>query len=397
MRAALLVLLALVIAGCAAPAAEPGAPEPGAAAAAPPFVALAIEGCKASCFEPSVATDRAGRLFATAHVEDELAVSEDRGATWTRRALPPPPTGQPTTPEALPVVMGDLLHSAGRNDGLLQVDPLGRLWFSAMVDANALQVARSDDGAASWVVNSLVPPVAGATAGPVDRQWLGFGPAGDAYLTYMQWPTGLWIARSDDGGATWGAFVQLATMQERAHLGGHGLPVVRADGRIAVPSAWPDPSLAHVRAHVSDDGGATFRTVDVVAPGDRPDDWEAPMASFDATGALLVAWAETRDGVARLLVARSPDGGDAWSAPEEAAIGASVARAWLRADASPARLAWMDEDGAVMVAREEQGAWVAATATPQARGSHHATLDVLPDGRSVTAWGDADGVRVWIG
>ena len=33
----------------------------------------------------------------------------------------------------------------------------------------------------------------------LDRQWLAFGPEGEIYLSWLQQPAGIWIARSDDG------------------------------------------------------------------------------------------------------------------------------------------------------------------------------------------------------
>src|SRR5207247_951748 len=80
---------------------------------------VAIEGCAINCYEPSVAADARGHIFVATGDEDVLAVSSDGGRHFTSVPLPP--------------LLGTLpSFGAGHGDGIVQVDPSGRLVYSAL-------------------------------------------------------------------------------------------------------------------------------------------------------------------------------------------------------------------------------------------------------------------------
>src|ERR1041385_3016077 len=189
------LLLAALLAGCSGHAPQNAAPPP--QAAAPPFAAATsiAAPCPAlrevDCFEPSIAADPTGRLFVANTSCQAIAASDDGGAAFHGLPLPPDAMG--------------MLPGAPHGDCTMQVDPKGRLWFSALVSEAplsglgtlvGLHVARSDDGGASWAAGHFFPFAAkaeGADAGlavSADRQWLAFAPDGGAWLAYWDWQMG---------------------------------------------------------------------------------------------------------------------------------------------------------------------------------------------------------------
>jgi hypothetical protein len=265
MRAALLMLTVLLVAGCATkpvPSLAPATAVPPTWSFGAPVAALA-KCTYANCYEPTIAADPQGRLFVADGSTSSVAVSMDDGATWTQRDPPPLPQG-------LQGVQSDVILQAART---------GRLYYSALVVAHpaglagplleGIQVAWSDDGAATWAGNVPVGPASGTVqvVAP-DRQWLGFAPDGTMYLTYNQIPTGIWLAKSADQGATWSGWTRAASTEGRGGgIGQSGPPVVDSKGHVFVPACngagAAGESNGGTLVFRSDDQGATFKPASV--------------------------------------------------------------------------------------------------------------------------------------
>lgn len=218
MRAAPLILL-LLLAGCVEPAASPG-PAASSPAAEPPAASRLAEGAP-HAQEPHVAVrgdlvvvaaqelvvDAQGSAFFAIHVHR----SEDAGATWTVSRLPQ---------EAILAEVDPAGRLRDGGDAVLAFAPDGALYLAgvaaAAVGASAeiytltdltVFVARSDDGGATWGPAlhhaSGVGPAIGISA---DKPWIDVAPEGAIHLVHTRFVQPLTLlrhARSFDGGASW--------------------------------------------------------------------------------------------------------------------------------------------------------------------------------------------------
>jgi hypothetical protein len=306
-----MVLVAL-LAGCST---SPGPIDGGSSGPPAPRPAFAFTNtttpidCYFKCYEPSLAVDGAGLLWAADSAQADLAVSGDGGRNWT------------TVPSPL---MLDPAAAAGaiRVEVLLQTAPEGTLFYSAIVAtyeslptpvATSIQVASTKDAGATWTnVALMLPQVPPHPPIFPDRQWLAFGGGQEMYVTFNHVPTGTWISRSTDGGLTWGAWV-LALPQG---ISTSGAPVVDAQGNVLIPAC--ELKNDSMLMYVSMDQGTTFlpRTV---GPGCAT----RPTLAIAPDGVLVAAWSTgTLEDIFvplavphDIYVAISSDGGTTWSAP----------------------------------------------------------------------------------
>jgi hypothetical protein len=133
---------------------------------------------------------------------------------------------------------------------------------------------------------------------------------------------------SADGGLSWSAQNQISAAYNNASRGGRQGSVVRTgpNGEVYVIFEDGDNKLGSQQvAVVSLDGGRTFskkisisHVTDVAAaiPGSnfRTDSF-ASAGVDQTTGAVYVAWSDATGGSGRIVVSRSTDGGQTWSAP----------------------------------------------------------------------------------
>jgi sialidase-1 len=127
----------------------------------------------------------------------------------------------------------------------------------------------------------------------------------------------VWVAKSDDDGATWGPPVEITRAVKRPgwtwYATGPGVGIQLKDGRLVVPCDHQVAGSKVQQAHVilSDDGGQTWKLGGVVGP-----QCNESQAAELRDGRLLLNIRSYR-GNHRRLVAFSKDGGETFSDPVE--------------------------------------------------------------------------------
>lgn len=400
----LLVALAATV-GCLAPG--PGAdPDPVDRARFSVAVA-ALASCRpnanTACWEPSVAALPDGTLAVTDFWGESVAVSRDGGRSFEALAGPAPPRGSPS--------------GADRRDAILRADEEGVLYFAALVaeatpagaPIHGIQVARSDDAGASWSTNQLLasPASPGTLAHVPDRPWIVPGPKGTVLVSYTNAARQeAWVARSDDGGATFGAFRLAIPFVEHATASPAGPPAADAGTRVLVPYFAGPPSAtsatSRVRIALSEDAGDTWRSVtvtDLDAETAGASYW--PVAAVDGES-VRVAWTSTSG---RVLVAASDDAGETWRAPSTWNLDGEPARVvpWIAQSRDRLVAAWYALEGSDLGVTFAQAPWraerdavperwrVAESVNESFAPSEFAHAAVLADGRVAIVWGDGDG------
>lgn len=354
-----------------------------------------VEACAFDpCYEPNVAVDPQGRIFVVDGWTSKVGVSEDGGRTFTQRDPPKVPADM----------------SAWQADVLVQVSPAGRLYWSALLINFAaptpllwgIQVAWSDDAAATWAGNVILDPVESPGAAVVypDRQWLGFGSGQTVYLSYNQIPTGIWLARSDDAGATWGGWVRAAAAEARVGpgqtnlpAGQSGPPVVDADGTVYLPACGAGTTLVFR----STDGGQSFAPL----PARGGCNWFPILAVLNDTLTLAV------QDDANAIVTVSTDGGTNFSDPVAWGTGAtaapwplshangSLALAWYHGtDATHAELHLARGNATHPIQDRIVSNVTSATAERTPALTDFASAAWMPDGRVAIVW--VEGPRVMV-
>jgi hypothetical protein len=281
-------------------------------------------------------------------------------------------------------------------------------WVSAEGggDQGVLHVQVGDRGAVGTLRDTLGPIEPHGEA-PPKLAWLRDGGVGALYAVGKLVPgrrfpaSALRFARSDDGGRTWHAPVTVADSALFASYDFHSLHVA-PDG--ALYAAWLDGRHGRSAAYVarSDDGGATWSRNVRVDMGESCPCCRTALASGDG-GRLYMAWRSVLPGNVRdIVVARSDDWGATWSAPVRVHAdgwvydGCPHAGPALAVDAEGALHAtwWTGRDGraGVWYAKSVDGARSfgapVAMGVAQASRPAHAQLAVGDSGRVVVAWDD---------
>ena len=221
----------------------------------------------------------------------------------------------------------------------------GAVYISWIVPATSatpttqVLLARSFDGGLTFgdpVVASGDDPdvISYVGSSPIVR----LGPGGEVYVVYQENRAHpgisfgrdvLRVARSTDGGATFGPAADVFAQMEGVEAGNFHDAIVAPEG--AVYLAWlsyrqfmPEngfgaDGVVEVRVTRSDDGGATFGTNVLV--DDLSCDCCRTAFALGGDGTLYLAWRDREpqedggDPVRNTVVARSTDRGDTWSAP----------------------------------------------------------------------------------
>ncbi|MCU0626554.1 MAG: glycoside hydrolase [Gemmatimonadaceae bacterium] len=302
----------------------------------------------------------------------------------------------PTAVGAAPIV-------ALRGDGVRAT-----AWVSAEGggDQGVLHVQVGDSGAIGVLADSLGPIEPHGEA-PPKLAWARDGSLGALYAVGKLVPgrrfpaSALRFARSTDGGRTWGAPVTVADSALFASYNFHALHAA-ADGRLY--AAWLDGRHGKSAAYIarSDDGGATWGRNVRVDMGESCPCCRTALAS-GADGTLYLAWRSVLPGSVRdIVVARSTDGGGTWSAPVRVHAdgwvydGCPHAGPALAVDADGTLHAtwWTGKDGRAGVwyaqSRDRGRSFAAPVAMGVASASRpaHAQLALGDGGAVVVAWDD---------
>jgi len=289
--------------------------------------------------------------------------STDGGATWTNRGLLP---GYADTGAAVAASAGALPTSASAGSLVSDGDPVvvfgpklangsfswangTRTYYANLSaystagrpgnqQAEQIAVSISDDFGASWYDPVVVAQSNGNVFNDKESMWADRNPAspffGRVYASYTEFRSLPSTAEpvifvfSADGGLSWSAQNQISAAYNNASRGGRQGSVVRTgpNGEVYVIFEDGDNKLGSQQvALVSLDGGLTFskkigisHLTDIAAaiPGSNFRTDSFPSAGADqTTGAVYVAWSDATGGSGRIVVARSTDGGQTWSAP----------------------------------------------------------------------------------
>ena len=288
--------------------------------------------------------------------------STDAGATWTNLGLLPgytdtgssvaPPAGALATSTAQGtlvsdgdpvVVFGPKPDAAGTfswaNGARAYYANLAAYSSSATQGQQApelLAVSISDSYGATWYDPVLAVATNGYIFNDKEDIWADRNPAspffGRVYLSWTQFrdfaggAEPVMFSYSADGGLTWSAPNQLSIAQNYA-FGGRQGSVVRSGPDGTVYAMWEDSDLngyKHV-VQTSADGGRTWSKTMTIAyntdiaaaiPGAKFRTDSFASAGVDPTsGAVYAAWSSAASGSGRIVVSRSADHGQTWSAP----------------------------------------------------------------------------------
>lgn len=299
---------------------------------------LVTDQCTGSgCYEPAVAVDDAGRIYAIGSSVrmDGVMVSSDGGATFVLKPWP-------SMPNPLPLIEGEQ-GSAG--DDVVQVSPWGTVYMTRLYSdtgglaGGGVQLVASDDAGDTWHLNLFIqtremPTSRSFTA---DRQWLAFDGDSTVYLLFnCGLSVTICLMRSDDRGATWGPSRDVVLPTDHSFPSPMGFPAVGPDGTLIAAyfgDARPDASTGarSIKVAATRDGGMTFTQHTAYThpfdEGTAGGGW--PEATILADGSWVAGWSTSDD---RLWLTRSTDQGASWSDPlvllPEETGGAS--HPWLR-------------------------------------------------------------------
>lgn len=348
MRRALapLLLVPLLLAGCAAPAADL-TPAAASMPVPPAFGAPVAMAQPTGGAEPNLAVAPDGTLWITAVAGSQERPNHERGAAWLWRSADGGASWETLREPVRGTPLGELPMTRkpfGSSDADVVVSPDGWTyysdWWNWGLPVTGLPVGRygsylverSPDGGRTW---ESVPVTTLDSLGGIDRQWLVAGPDGFVALFYAYFhgpnpsrgadgvPDGrssIQAVYSGDHGETWseprtvvesppGEFAQIS----HPRLTPQGLLWMPHGWTRESGDYWTDPS--EVRVALSRDLGASWEVVKVADAPEGFDNLWAVQGASDAAGNLHVAWA-TRTGE-RMTVfhAESADGGLSWSEP----------------------------------------------------------------------------------
>ena len=268
---------------------------------------------------------QSGRLVDGGAAVIAWATSRDAGRTWRRGFL------------EYPGRVSDPVVAYDESRGTWLIAALGA------ADRNAaLLVARSPDGVAWTPLRSVVDDATETYDKEWltcdNRQSSRFH--GRCYLAYLDVASSeIRVRRSTDGGATWSAPARILSGAPPPATPNGAQPVVRPDGTVLVPftvfGSIDDATTDRISVARSTDGGATFGPARRIAQlfEEVQIDVRAPAfvsADVDAGGTVYLAWTDcrfSRECTSNGIVLVSSSDGVTWSAPRYVPVGAPDAPA----------------------------------------------------------------------
>jgi hypothetical protein len=281
-------------------------------------VASPVHGTCGAAGDPSQAFDPDGRLFyaficfnRAQPVNGGVYVARYTrdGATYDRTVLVKAgtPSGQFLTGLFQDKINLTVDQTAGAFSGNVYV-----AWsqYDGFAPNNAVLFSRSTDHGLTYSNPIRVTPTSLGTGSFTD---LAVGPDGSVYLTYLTYPsssnptTDVWLAKSTDGGVSFGDPAHVATIEnfDSSQFSGNGATDC-GDGPFACPS------------------GLTFSRFT-----------SAPAVAADATGVHVVWNGELPSGQSKVFVRNSPNGID-WPTPAATLDAVPVGHQWTPDIASAA-------------------------------------------------------------
>jgi hypothetical protein len=254
-----------------------------------------------------------GRRFNGGASDIGFATSTNGGASWTSGFLP-----------NLTVNAGGTYLAA--SDPSVVFDKAHGVWIIASLlvasGTDQVEVSRSND-AMNWG-----NPIIVSTTHDADKQWITCDDTATSPFfgrCYIEWDdpstpaNGLiWMSTSTDGGLTWSAAVNTASLS----TGIGGQLICQPNGTVVVPILSSDGTA--MLAFTSSDGGATWNaTVTIASITDHlvagnMRTIALPSASVDAAGRIYVVWQDCRFRAgcsSNDIVLSSSSDGSNWSAP----------------------------------------------------------------------------------
>ena len=260
--------------------------------------------------------------------------STDQGKTWTP-----------------PVTVNDGHEFGSHNFHALTAAADGSLlatWLDAREGHSGVWMSRSQDAGKTWEPNR---PIYAEPTCPCCRTSVAVAPDGTIYVAWRAILPGdvrdVVVTKSTDAGQTWAAPVRPRSDGWVYPGCPHAGPSLKVDAEGRVHVAWwtGKEGEAGVYYARSEDEGKTF-AAQPIATGRRARPAHIQLAHAP-TGVLYVAWDDGLSDMPRVLVRRSPDGGDSFGAeavlsePDVAATfpvvtvyGDSVAVAWSQTTAA---------------------------------------------------------------
>ncbi len=239
---------------------------------------------------------------------------------------------------------------ASDGDPALAFGPDGKVYYASLAGVRGtnipdlITVSRSTDKGASW----SDPVLATNKTNPVDFNdkeaiWVDRSAAspfkGNVYVSWTLFvgvpgtAEPIVLSRSVDGGKTFSPAQKLSASYNNNTIGGRQGSTIRTDAAGNVFVVWESgvtingfKTDAQVFAK-STDGGVTFSKSAVIAPvHDLPSPLPGssfrndsfPTVDIDQVHTIHVAWADSQNGHASVLVSKSSNGGASWSSPATA-------------------------------------------------------------------------------
>jgi hypothetical protein len=292
---------------------------------------------------------------------DGFYTSSNGGTSWINRGLLPGYSEFPGEPGTLVsdgdprIVYGPAPDANGSFAGARMQDAFvngARVYYGGIASfaANAakgnqvpevLGVSSSDDNGVTWSDPVIAAKGNGFLFNDHEDVWADKNPAspffGRVYASFTHFRGSAFtffaepirVTFSDDGGRTWSNPTQISPAHNNNTVGGRQDSTVRTgpDGTVYV--AWDDGDINGNKqvVAISHDGGVSFSRPIKVAPlsgitdpipGANFRDGSYPSLAVDqraGSHTLYDAWAENVNGVGKILVAKSTDGGSTWSTP----------------------------------------------------------------------------------